>query len=99
MAYDKYTKYDISFSRIVIDDLISSTYHESVKMRLSNHKQSTDLQWHIYFMMMLNACNTSALFEIYTIKAKFKDRTSSNFDRENVLALSILALKYIKTYK
>ena len=95
-AYDEYEKYDIAFSRLVIEALISPAYRETVKTRFSHHKDFTDLPGQIYFMMVLSACNTSASIDIDTAKLKFKELSLSNFPGENVSSLSTLGLKYFK---
>ena len=57
-GYDEYERYDIAFSRLVIEALISPTYRETVKTRFSHHKDFTELPGQIYFMMVLSACKT-----------------------------------------
>ena len=47
-AYDEYEKYDIAFSRLVIEALISHTYRETVKTRFSHHTDFTELPGQIY---------------------------------------------------
>ena len=95
-AYDDYEKYDIAFSRLVIEALISPTYRETAKTRFSHHKDFADLPAQIYFMMVLSACNTSASIDIDTAKLKFKELSLSSFPGENVSSLITLALKYFK---
>ena len=95
-SYGEYEKYDIAFSRLVIEALISPTHRETVKTRFLHHKYFTELPGQIYFMMVLSACNTSASIDIDTAKLKFKELSLSDFPGKTVSLLSTLALKYFK---
>ena len=51
-AYDEYEKYDIAFSRLVIEALIFPTYRETVKTRFSHHTYFADLPAQIYLSLI-----------------------------------------------
>lgn len=72
-----FSRLSILFSRLVIKAITLSTSRETVKIVFSHHKNFTDPPGQIYFMIVLSACNTSALIGIHS--AKVKELNISNF--------------------
>ena len=95
-AYDEYERYDIALSRLIVESLLSPSYRETIKTRFSHHDSFEELPGQVYFMMVLDACNTSAAIDIDSAEIKFNDLSLSDFPGQDVSSLSTLALKYIK---
>ena len=95
-AFDEYEQYDTALSRLIVESLLSPSYRETIKTRFSHHDSFEELPGQVYFMMVLDACNTSAAIDIDSAQVKFDELLLSNFPGQDVSALSTLALKYIK---
>lgn len=98
-TYDEYERYDWALSQLVIESLISTPFRETIKTRFSHYDDFDDLPGQVYFMMVLDACNTSAAIDIEGAGKAFDALTLSSFPGENVSALATSALKYIKVMK
>ena len=94
--YDEYEQYNIALSRLIVESLLSPLYRETIKTRFSHHNNFEELPGQVYFMMVLDTCNTSAAIDIEIAVIKFNELSLSNCPRQDVSSLSTLALKYIK---
>ena len=94
-----YKRYDMALSCLLVESIVSSTYHETIRTRLSHCANFDDLPGSVYYMMVLEACNMSAAIDVKTAKTKFDELALSNFPGENVSELAVMALKYIKVMK
>ena len=95
-VFDEYERYDIALSRLIVESLLSPSYRETIKTRFSHHDSFEELPSQVHFMMVLDACNTSAAIDIDSAHVKFDELLLSNFPGQDVSALSTLAVKYIK---
>ena len=62
--YNEYELYDIALSRLVVESPISSSYHKTIKTRFLASRKLRELPGQVYFVMVLDACNTSAAIDI-----------------------------------
>ena len=95
-AHDEYEIYDISLSRLVVESLLSSSFRHEIQTRFSHVSGFDDLPGQVYFMMILDACNSSAVLDIDGAEKSFHEMTFSDFQGENVSSLATSALKYVK---
>lgn len=59
-AYNEYEQYNITLSRLIVESVISPSYCEILKTRFSHHNNYEELPGHVYFMIVLDVCNSSA---------------------------------------
>ena len=77
--YDVFELFDRALSRLVDESLLSALFREVIKTRFSHYKNFKELPGQICFMMILDACNTSAAIDIEGAEKHFKSLTFSNF--------------------
>ena len=70
--YDVYKLFDQALSRLVVESLLSASFREVIKTQFSHYENFDDLPGQIYFMMILDACNTSAAIDIEGAEKSFK---------------------------
>ena len=74
-AYDEYEIYDISLSRLVVESLLSSSFLHEIQTRFSHVSGFDDLPGQVYFMMILDVCNSSAVLDIDGAEKSFEQMT------------------------
>ena len=63
----------MALSRLLVESLVSAIYCETIKTRFSHRSNFDDLPGSVYFMMVLEACNTSADIDVKSANSRFYD--------------------------
>ena len=95
-AYDVYKKFDIALSSLVVESSMSESFHETIKTCFSHYDNFVWLSSQVYFMMILDAYNTSTAIDIEGAEDAFKKLSLQSFPGENVSSLATTAIKFIK---
>ena len=95
-SYDVYEICDIHLSRIMVESLISRSLDAKIKIRYGHYTDYKDLPGSIFFMMILDICNSSADLDIETASDSFTALSLLDFPGENIEDFATEALRLIK---
>ena len=80
----------------MVEYLLSSSFRHEIQTRFSHVSGFDDFPDQVYFMMILDVCNSSTVLDIDGSEKSFQEMTLSDFQGENFSSLDTSALKYIK---
>ena len=95
-AYDTYILFDRSLSCLVIESLVSPSFREFIKIYFSHYDDFDNFPGKVYFMMILDVCNTSDAIIIEGAEKPFTNISLNGFHGENISDLATTALRNIK---
>ena len=94
--YDDYERCDSFLSRLAVESLLSNALKAKIQIRYGHYEDFVDLPGQVYFMMVLDICNSSTDHDIEAATASFKNLGLSNYPGENIEEFTTEALRLIK---
>ena len=99
-VYDDYERFDVYLSRLAVEALISSALEAKIRIRYGHYDNFKRLPGQVYFMMILDICNTSADHDIEAATTSFRKLALvADYPEENIEAFTSEALRLIKIIK
>jgi hypothetical protein len=87
--YDDYERCDSFLSRLAVESLLSSALKAKIQIRYGHYEDFVDLPGQVYFMMVLDICNSSTDHDIEAATASFKNLGLSNYPGETLRSLQL----------
>ena len=94
--YDDYERFDIYLSRLAVEALISSALEGKIRIRYGHYDNFKRLPGQVYFMMILDICNSSADHDIEAATLLFGKLALADYPGENIESFTSEALRLIK---
>ena len=95
-AYDAYTLFDRDLFRLVIEYLVQHYFCGVSNTRFYHYEDFKKFPGQVHFMIILDACNTSAAIYIEGAEKCFNNLSLNDFPGENIYDISTTVLRYIK---
>jgi hypothetical protein len=94
---DPYERDDIDLSRTLIEEKLSPTMRERIRVRYDHLDDFFDIPGSVIFVMSLDICNASQSFDIEGALENLERLTLDDYPGEDVTEYGAIAQKYIKS--